>query len=102
LEGGNISFLVQRLDQSIIFQVKDTGQGIPSTDLSRITERFYRVDRARSREEGGTGLGLSIVKHLVQLLGGQLRIHSELGKGTTVELNLPVSSPVGSAKEKEL
>lgn len=91
-EGGHISFLAQRLDTSVVLQVKDTGQGIPSTDLSRITERFYRVDRARSREEGGTGLGLSIVKHLVQLLRGQLRIQSELGKGTTVEVVLRISS----------
>ncbi len=90
-DGGSISFLVQRLESSIVLQVKDTGQGIPSTDLSRITERFYRVDRARSREEGGTGLGLSIVKHLVQLLNGQLRVQSELGKGTTVEVVLPIS-----------
>jgi len=99
-EGGNISFLVQQFEKSLVLQVKDTGQGIPSTDLSRITERFYRVDRARSREEGGTGLGLSIVKHLVHLLGGQLRIHSELGKGTTAELNFPVPLPVESEKEK--
>lgn len=91
-EGGSISFLVQRLEKSLVLQVKDTGQGIPSTDLPRITERFYRVDRARSREEGGTGLGLSIVKHLVHLLGGQLRIHSELGKGTSIEFDLPAPS----------
>ncbi|MDH5576548.1 MAG: ATP-binding protein, partial [Nitrospirota bacterium] len=80
-------------DERISLQVKDTGQGIPSTDLPRITERFYRVDRARSRAEGGTGLGLSIVKHLLQLLDGKLRIQSELGKGTTVEVILPVSPP---------
>ena len=91
-EDGKISFLAKRLDDIFVLQVKDTGQGIPSSDLHRITERFYRVDRARSREEGGTGLGLSIVKHLVQLLGGQLRIHSELGKGTNVEIDLPVQS----------
>ena len=91
-EGGYISFHAQRQYERILLQVKDTGQGIPSTDLPRITERFYRVDRARSREEGGTGLGLSIVKHLVQLLNGQLRIHSELGKGTTVEVVLPNST----------
>jgi two-component system phosphate regulon sensor histidine kinase PhoR len=98
-EGGSIAFHTQRQNERILLHVKDTGQGIPSTDLPRITERFYRVDRARSREEGGTGLGLSIVKHLVQLLGGQLHIHSELGKGTTVELNLPLSLPVESEKE---
>ncbi|MCA9419991.1 MAG: hypothetical protein KC592_03165, partial [Nitrospira sp.] len=67
-------------------------------DLPRITERFYRVDLSRSREEGGTGLGLSIVKHLLQLLGGKLRIQSELGRGTTVEVILPVSSPNVSTK----
>ena len=99
-EGGSISFHAQRQNKRILLHVTDTGQGISSTDLPRITERFYRVYRARSREEGGTGLGLSIVKHLIQLLGGQFRIHSELGKGTTVELNLPISLSVESEKEK--
>jgi two-component system phosphate regulon sensor histidine kinase PhoR len=69
--------------------VRDTGIGIPSTDLPRITERFYRVDKTRSREIGGTGLGLSIVKHLVQAHGGELRIESALGHGTTVSFTLP-------------
>jgi len=92
--GGTISFQAIPLgDQRISLQVKDTGQGIPSMDLPRITERFYRVDRARSRAEGGTGLGLSIVKHLLQLLDGKLRIQSELGKGTTVEVILAGSPP---------
>ena len=71
--------------------VADTGIGIPSTDLPRITERFYRVDRARSRELGGTGLGLAIVKHLVQAHGGELWLQSELGKGTTVNFSLPLT-----------
>jgi len=69
-------------------RVSDTGVGIPSHDLPRITERFYRVDKARSRELGGTGLGLAIVKHLVQAHGGDLRIESELGRGTTVRFTL--------------
>lgn len=95
--GGLISFQAMPLrNQEISLQVNDTGQGIPSIDLPRITERFYRVDRARSREEGGTGLGLSIVKHLLQLLGGTLRVQSELGKGTTMEVILPVSKPTPS------
>ncbi len=88
--GGTISFSVRQGGAGhLALLIQDTGPGIPSTDLPRITERFYRVDRARSREEGGTGLGLSIVKHLMQLLGGKLHIKSEMGKGTTVEIDLP-------------
>ncbi|HEY2250399.1 MAG TPA: ATP-binding protein, partial [Planctomycetaceae bacterium] len=70
--------------------VEDTGIGIPQAHIQRIFERFYRVDRARSRELGGTGLGLSIVKHLVQILDGTVSVSSRLGKGTTftVELNV--------------
>ncbi|PYN55471.1 MAG: PAS domain-containing sensor histidine kinase [Candidatus Rokuibacteriota bacterium] len=73
--------------------VSDTGVGIPPGDLPRITERFYRVDRARSRELGGTGLGLAIVKHLVLAHGGELRIDSAPGQGTTVRFTLPASPP---------
>ena len=69
--------------------IADTGVGIPRRDLPRLTERFYRVDRARSRELGGTGLGLAIVKHLVLAHGGQLTIDSEVGQGTTVTFTLP-------------
>ncbi len=75
--------------------VQDTGIGIPSQDLPRITERFYRVDRARSRELGGTGLGLAIVKYLVKSHGGELLIESELNKGTTVRFTLPIA-PLGT------
>jgi two-component system phosphate regulon sensor histidine kinase PhoR len=76
--------------------VADTGTGIPPADLPRVTERFYRVDRARSRDEGGTGLGLAIVKHLVLAHGGELRIDSRLGQGTVVAFTLP-ASPGGVA-----
>ena len=72
--------------------VADTGVGIPSSDLPRITERFYRVDKARSRELGGTGLGLAIVKHLVLAHGGELGIESEPGRGTTVRFRLPAAT----------
>ena len=69
--------------------VSDTGSGIPSNDLPRLTERFYRVDKTRSRELGGTGLGLAIVKHIVQAHQGELKIASEVQKGTTVRVLLP-------------
>jgi two-component system phosphate regulon sensor histidine kinase PhoR len=72
------------------FQVADTGIGIPPGDLPRIFERFYRVDRARSRELGGTGLGLSIVKHLTQAMNGSVNAASELGKGSVFTVSLPV------------
>ena len=90
-KGGSVTFkAVARGSKFIGFQVIDTGQGIPPTDLPRITERFYRVDKARSRELGGTGLGLAIVKHLIQLHGGTLHIDSEVGKGTIIEIGLPI------------
>jgi signal transduction histidine kinase len=78
------------------FVVTDTGEGIPSADIPRLTERFYRVDRARSRELGGTGLGLAIVKHILQLHQGGLRIESRLREGTTVVVWLPATPPHSS------
>ncbi len=72
--------------------VADTGSGIPEKDLPRLTERFYRVDKARSRELGGTGLGLAIVKHIVQAHHGQLKIESQMQKGTTVRVSLPTEN----------
>ena len=69
--------------------VQDDGPGIPSEALDRVFERFYRVDKARSREQGGTGLGLSIVKHIVQNHGGKVWVKSDSGKGATFFFTLP-------------
>jgi len=71
--------------------VSDTGPGIPEKDLPRLTERFYRVDKARSRDLGGTGLGLAIVKHIIQAHKAELNIESQVGKGTTIRVRLPTS-----------
>jgi len=78
-----------RSGDRIEIRVSDTGLGIPAEDLSRIFERFYRVDKARSRQVGGTGLGLSIVKHAVEQMGGTVSVESELGKGSTFLVVLP-------------
>ena len=90
-EGGSVTVTGRnREDGTIEVAVTDTGIGIPPADLPRITERFYRVDKARSRELGGTGLGLAIVKHLVMAHGGELRVESEQERGTTVRFTLPI------------
>ena len=76
-------------DGRIVISVSDTGAGIPSSDVPRIFERFYRVDRARSRAVGGTGLGLSIVKHVVERMDGAISVESRLGQGSTFTLSFP-------------
>ena len=87
--GGTITVRWSSTDELASFEVQDTGVGIGERDLPRIFERFYRVDKARSREVGGTGLGLAIVKHLVQAMKGTVRVASKLGKGTTFTVTLP-------------
>ena len=88
-DGGRIQLLWRSNGDSVCIEVEDNGNGIPAQDLPRIFERFYRVDKARSRELGGTGLGLSIVKHLVQSMQGTVTAASREGQGTTFTVMLP-------------
>ena len=89
-EGGKVTISAIEKDQrEIQFSIQDNGIGIPTEDLPRIFERFYRVDKGRSQELGGTGLGLSIVKHLVQAHGGRVWVESQLGQGSTFYFTLP-------------
>lgn len=86
--GGRVEVEVCKIEGDTMLIVKDTGIGIPEEDKDRIFERFYRVDKSRSRETGGTGLGLAIVKHIVELHGGRIEIDSTLGKGTCISVSL--------------
>ncbi len=90
--GGQAGLRAERTNDTVAITVWDTGIGIPSAELPRLFERFYRVDKTRSRELGGTGLGLSIVKHLVEALGGQIRVDSRLGKGSEFTVTFPAGS----------
>lgn len=92
-EGGSIeiSWGIRASDRCAEFEVRDNGIGIAREHIARLTERFYRVDGSRSRDTGGTGLGLAIVKHVVQRHGGELEIHSELGKGSRFKLVFPAA-----------
>jgi two-component system phosphate regulon sensor histidine kinase PhoR len=90
-ERGSIAVSWRAENDQVCLEVADSGIGIPESDLPRVFERFYRVDKARSRELGGTGLGLSIVKHLVQAMNGSITATSKLGQGTTFSVRLPRS-----------
>ena len=94
--GGQVTLKAESNNDRIELLVIDQGIGIPAQDLDRIFERFYTVDKARSRESGGTGLGLAIVKHLTIAIGGSIQVQSELGVGTTFRLSLqrPISVPL--------
>ena len=96
-DGKRIRVGARVLDSEVQFTVQDFGPGIASEHLDRIFERFYRVDKARSRESGGTGLGLAIVKHIVQAHGGRIWAESELGKGAAFHFTLPLAPVAPSA-----
>lgn len=84
VQNGAVDVSVRQLGNQVELKVSDTGIGIPEKDQDRVFERFYRVDKGRSRDTGGTGLGLAIVKHIVELHDGEIHIESEVGKGTTI------------------
>ena len=86
MEGGNVNIILEEDDKVARIIVEDTGIGIPDEDKKSIFERFYRVDKGRSKDVGGTGLGLSIVKHGAMLHNAEINIDSEPGKGTKMEL----------------
>ena len=88
-DGGNIKIYVGFVYNDAYIKVIDNGIGIPEEDLSRIFERFYRVDKARTRAAGGTGLGLSIAKEILDKNGGSIDIKSDVGKGTEVVIKVP-------------
>lgn len=89
MDGGQIEVKLEELSDLVKISVNDSGIGIPGKEITRIFERFYRVDKARSRKTGGTGLGLAIVKHLVENLGGQVTVTSTMGQGSTFSFTLP-------------
>ena len=97
-EGGSIQVSLTEEGNSLIWRVKDNGIGIPPEDREHIFERFYRVDKARSRETGGTGLGLSIVKQLAVMHGGTIQVESRPGEGSLFTVTLPRSGAAAAEK----
>ena len=90
---GTVCVRLDAAESRALLQVADTGEGIPARELPRVFERFYRVDKARARQTGGTGLGLAIVRHVAEAHGGTVRVDSELGRGSTFTVALPVAGP---------
>jgi two-component system phosphate regulon sensor histidine kinase PhoR len=88
-ENGTITIDCKQEDEKLVITVEDTGIGMEEEHLERIFERFYRVDKGRSRKMGGTGLGLSIVKHIVELYNGTIQVDSKLGVGTKFTIRFP-------------
>lgn len=100
-KGSRVGVGVTNADGIVEIAVTDQGVGIPDEDLDRVFERFFRIDPARSRHTGGSGLGLSIVKHVVQNHGGDVRVWSHRGNGSTFTIRLPEASPASTASLKE-
>ncbi|MBO8155658.1 MAG: cell wall metabolism sensor histidine kinase WalK [Bacillaceae bacterium] len=90
-EGGTITFSIVKNEKNVQFQVSDEGMGIPKNQVDKIFERFYRVDKARSRQMGGTGLGLAIAREMIEAHSGEIWAESEEGKGTTIQFTLPLT-----------
>jgi two-component system phosphate regulon sensor histidine kinase PhoR len=86
---GTITIRCKEEFSNLIIEIEDTGIGIDNEHVNRVFERFYRVDKGRSRKMGGTGLGLSIVKHIVELYNGSINIESKVGEGTTIIIKMP-------------
>lgn len=89
-ENGRVDISLSKLKNKAIIKISDTGVGISEEDKQRVFERFYRVNKSRSKESGGTGLGLSIVKHTVERFSGEIELESEIGVGTTITIKLPI------------
>lgn len=99
-KGGEVIIQLKTSKKNLIIKIKDNGKGIPQEDLSRIFERFYRVDKSRSREKGGTGLGLAIVKHILEGHKSRISVSSMVGKGSTFSFTLPlVNAPKNGKKD---
>ena len=89
-ENGDLMIKLHEANDQMVLVVSDTGIGIPSADQARVFERFYRVDKGRSRALGGTGLGLAIVKHIVSYYDGKIQLQSQLDVGTQITISLPM------------
>ena len=100
-EGGKIKVLLKGCEGGARIRISDNGIGVPKADIPRLFERFYRVGKARSTDEGGTGLGLAIAHEIVTSHGGDIKIESELGKGTDVIIYLPEKTALGEPEESE-
>lgn len=101
-DAGRIEIKMEKSNDAFLFSISDTGVGIPAPELTRIFERFYRVNKDRSRTTGGSGIGLAIVKHIVQLHGGRVWAESESGKGTTIFFTLPDIEADAKIKDSQL